>query len=187
MGPVIKWHLVYAVCCLQREIKKMSLCGMACCLSPCTCLRTTQCSPGNPYRIMVNVVLSSLFHIWWRSGRQEKFKPENIWYQMQERRDFVCTLCAFLAAYCNLCLYATTSTSNHASGLRSQVIEGKRNEHSHSATILDYGYSHGSRTENTHREVVAEIMQTAQCRCRFREERWGCNIPAIHILPYQQG
>ena len=55
-------------------------------------------------------------------------------------------VCAFLAAYCNLCLYATTSTSNHASGLRSQVIEGKRNEHSHSAAILDYGYSHGSRT-----------------------------------------
>lgn len=67
---------------------------------------------------------------------------------MQKRRDFVCLyfVCIFLAAYCNLCLDATTSPPNYASGLRSQVIEGKRNEHSHSATILDYGYSHGSRS-----------------------------------------
>ena len=53
-------------------------------------------------------------------------------------------VCAFLAAYCNLCLNATTNPPNYVSGLRSQVIEGKRNEHSHpAATILDYGYSHG--------------------------------------------
>lgn len=128
----------------------MSLRGMACCLSPVsTCLRTVQCSPGNHYRIMVNVVLSSLFHISYLMGGQEDKKSLNRRKYMisdaEKERFCLYFVCAFLAAYCNLCLCAT-SPPNHASGLRSQVIEGKRNEHSHSAAILDYGYSHGSRT-----------------------------------------
>lgn len=111
---------------------------------------------------------------------------------MQKRRDFVCTLlcvcvCAFLAAYCNLCLNATTSPPNYASGLRSQVIEGKRNEHSHpAATILDYGYSHGPWRENTHREAVAEITQITNADAGFAKDA-GVVIPEIHILLYQQG
>jgi len=65
--------------CLQREIKKCLSAEWhaACPLYPYYLLCSVH--PGNPYRNMVNVVLSSLFHVLWgESGRQEKFNPEKI-------------------------------------------------------------------------------------------------------------
>ena len=152
MGPVTMTSVSSCTSCLQREIKKcLSAEWHATCpLYPYYLLCSVH--PGNPYRNMVNVVLSSLFHIWWRSGRQEKFKPENIWYQMQERRDFVCTMrIAFLAAYCNLCIPPLLVNQTMLAVLRRSYWRQKKwaqpLRSCYFGIRMDTSYGHGSRTK----------------------------------------